>query len=69
MSIDNEDGINQVKGKISAYQTVIENKSVEAKKQKEKSRQKIDKKKSDVTKQIKDLKNKNKDLQTKIDAN
>ncbi len=69
MSIDNEDGIGKVKDKVSAYQTVVENKSVELKKQKEKSRQKIDKKKSDVAKQIKELKEKNKNLQNKIKEN
>ena len=69
MSIDNEDGIGKVKGKVSAYQTVIENKDVESKKQKETSRQKIDKKKSETTKQVKELKEKNKKLQNKIKTN
>ena len=69
MSIDNEDGIGKVKGKVSAYQTVVENKDVESKKQKETSRQKIDKKKSETTKQVKELKEKDKKLQNKIKTN
>ena len=69
MSIDNDDGIGKVKGKVSAYQTVVENKSVEAKKKKEETRQKIDKKKSETTKQIKELKEKGKNLQNKIKEN
>ena len=69
MSIDNDDGIGKVKGKVSAYQTVVENKSVESKKKKEATRQKIDKKKSETTKQVKELKEKNKKLQNKIKEN
>jgi len=69
MSIDNEDSIGKIKGKVSAYQTVIENKDAELKKQKEKSRQKIDKKKSETTKQVKELKEKSKNLQNKIKDN
>ena len=32
MGIDNEDGIEKVKGKVSAYQTVVENQDLEKKK-------------------------------------
>ena len=65
MGIDNEDGIEKVKGKVSAYQTVVENQDLEKKKQKESSRQKIDKKKSETTKQVKELKEKNSKSQNK----
>ena len=66
MGLDLSKDYNQAKSKVSAYNTLIENKKNEAQRQKEKVKSSVDKKKSEVVSQINELKSGANDIKNQI---
>jgi hypothetical protein len=66
MGLDLNDDYSKAKTKISAYQTVVENKKNDVQQKKQKAKTSLDKKKSDVVKQLNELKSGTNELKNQI---